>query len=86
DQIKQNTRFLASPIRLRKYFPDNLVYGETYVPIKLRLKAYFSGFLKQPILASYIFIVNTYCRIKAVNAEKILNAKWPIAISTKALK
>lgn len=86
DQIRQNTRFSASPIRLSKYFPDDLVYKETYIPIKLRLKAYFSGFAQQPILSSYIFIINTYCRIKALNAEKKLSAKWPIAISTKSLK
>lgn len=83
DQIKQNTRFLAAPIRMAKYFPKELVDKEGYIPFWMLFKNIFIQFIKHPILCGYIFIINLYCRVKASSAEKKLTALWPMAYSTK---
>lgn len=83
DQIKQNTRFLAAPIRMSKYFDKNLVKREDHVPRWLFYKFSFLQFLKHPVYCSYIKLINIYCKFRAGSAEKILNAKWPMAHTTK---
>lgn len=86
DQIRQNTRFLAAPIRMTKYFPAELVEGERTVPRSAIIKNTALQFLKHPILCSYIFLVNGYCRLKVKKTEKNLTAKWLIAETTKQVQ
>lgn len=85
DQIKQSTRFLASRIRMSRYFPKNLVKNELQIPLSILLKSMLKLFIKHPILCSYIFLVNKYCAVRASAIEKSLTAKWTIAGTTKNL-
>lgn len=83
DQIRQNTRFLAAPIRMTRYFPEELVFQQREVPPGFILKNTLKQFIKHPILCSYIFLVNGYCRLRVKKAEEVLTAQWPMAITTK---
>lgn len=85
DQIRQNSRFLAAPIRMKKYFPKDLVEKENEIPSGILLKETFRQFLRHPILCSYIYIINRYCKFKAMLIEKQMTAKWEIALTTKEL-
>lgn len=85
DQIRQNTRFMASSIRMRKYFTEEIVAREYHIPPNMLLKNVLIQFIKHPVLCSYIFAINRYCWIKARAKEKYLNAKWDMAWSSKFL-
>lgn len=85
DHIAQNTRFLAIPIRMSKYFDEELVKRETQIPRNLFLKSLGIQFLKHPFLSSYIFAVNRYCQYKAKRIERDLDSIWQIATTTKNL-
>lgn len=86
DQIRQNTRFVSAPIRMSRYFSEELVYQQREVPVGYFFITMARQFLRHPILCGYIFCVNLYCKLKAKAAEKKLTAKWPIAFSTKFLR
>lgn len=83
DHIKQNSRFEAGPIRMKRHFNADLVDYETYIPIGMLIAGMIKTFIRYPIHSLYIYIVNSYCRILASKTEKIMNAKWDIAYSTK---
>lgn len=85
DHIRQNTRFVAAPIRMNRYFSPELVKKETYIPPNQRLINFGFYFLKNPVLSSYIVLLNIYCKMKAFLTEKHLKATWKIAFSTKGL-
>ena len=86
DHIKQNTRFMAAPLRMKKYFDPQLIKNEYEVPQKLYLKETLLQFSKYPAHCLFIFFLNRFCSIKASLTERDLNAKWPIAISSKSLR
>lgn len=83
DQIKQNTRFLATPNKMTSFFPEELVKKEDYIPPRAIFKNMAIEFIKHPILCTYISGVNLFCRLKAISSRKNLNSKWQIALSTK---
>jgi cellulose synthase/poly-beta-1,6-N-acetylglucosamine synthase-like glycosyltransferase len=83
DQIRQNTRFVAAPIRMTKYFSKEIVESQRVVPKGLMIKLQLLQFIKHPILCSYIFAINSYCKFGAKKAEQTMTAKWSIAGSTK---
>lgn len=85
DHISQNSRFLAIPIRMKRYFDPKLVKKETKIPRILLLRGLAIQFLKHPLLSAYIFVVNRYCQFRALKTEEKMKAKWPIALSTKSL-
>lgn len=85
DQIRQNTRFNAAPLRMMKYFPGSLVAKEYIIPPKLVLPLIIKQYIKHPIYCSYIFIVNRYCQYRARRVEHNLSALWRIAHTTKNL-
>lgn len=85
DHIKQNTRFRASPIRMKKYFSGRLIDRENNVPAFIFFSETLKQFIKHPILAFYIYVINKYCCIKAKIVENKLTAKWPMAHTTKKL-
>ncbi|MDO8658212.1 MAG: glycosyltransferase [Candidatus Levybacteria bacterium] len=85
DHIKQNTRFRASPIRMKKYFSERLVDRENNIPAFIFFSETLKQFIKHPVLSLYIYIVNKYCHIKAKIVENKLTAKWPMANTTKEL-
>lgn len=86
DQVRQNSRFLAAPIRMARYFPKELVKRETSIPASIRLRSLITQFIKNPIACLYIFIVNRYSLFKALLNEKKLTAIWDVAQTTKSLK
>lgn len=83
DQIKQNTRFLSAHIRMKKYFPQEVVNKEWYIPKKIILINMSKQFLRHPVLSAYIFVVNRYCSFISAKKEKELTAKWDMAYTTK---
>lgn len=85
DKLRQNLRSAAVPLRMKKYFPEDLIKRESYIPKSIMIKSLVMQFLKDPVKAMYIFFVNKYCHIKSEYSEKTLNAKWPIALTTKKL-
>lgn len=85
DQIRQNTRFLATKTKMIKYFPKSLVKKEYSIPGRLLIKNLAVQFLKHPIECVFIFIINRYCHVRAIIKEKSMTAKWEMADSTKSL-
>jgi len=83
DHIKQNTRFLAAPIRMSKYFNPSLIKYETSIPTFIKIKSFLSVFIRHPLSTFLIFIINKYCLILAKMNEAKMNAKWEMAMSTK---
>jgi cellulose synthase/poly-beta-1,6-N-acetylglucosamine synthase-like glycosyltransferase len=83
DQIRQNTRFIAAPMRMERFFDANLVRRERNIPLWLILKPAVSQFIRHPIMCSYIFLINRYCKLRAYLTEKRMHAKWDMAFSTK---
>jgi len=83
DQVRQNTRFIAAPMRMGRLFDKNTVLREYFVPKSLLMKYMIKQFIKHPVMCSYVYLINTYCRFKANKNEKKLNAKWAVALSTK---
>lgn len=84
DHIKQNTRFRASPIRMKRYFKKDLIERELNTPRHLFLSIHFKYFLKNPPLALFIFLLNKYCEAKALFKEKKMRGTWDIAYTTKS--
>lgn len=84
DQIKQNTRFVAVPAKLESYFPKDLIRREYQIPLLIRAYYMVKQFIKHPLLATYIFIINRYCDVRAKMMMDKINGKWEIASSTKA--
>lgn len=86
DQIKQNTRFLSMPTKMSQYYSEEIVKKERTLPLWLQAKIMFLQFYKHPIMCSYIFAINVYCRLKVKSRVKHMTAKWQMAQSTKNLK
>lgn len=85
DHLKQNIRFESAASRMKRYFSPELVDRETYIPRYLLLKNLLINFVKNPLMAMYILLINQYCRIVSVKREKTLSAVWAMADSTKKL-
>ncbi len=83
DQVRQNTRFIAAPMRMKRLFDEDTVLREYFVPKSLLRKYMIKQFVKHPVMCIYVYLVNTYCRYKAKKNEKNMNAKWAVAFSTK---
>lgn len=83
DQIRQNTRFVAAPMRMENYFNPALVRRERRITWLQFARMATLPFLKHPLLSLYIYGVNSYCRVKARFSEKHLSALWDIAVTTK---
>lgn len=86
DKIRQNLRSATVLIRMEKYFPKKLVEEELSIPLSVRIKSILTQFIKHPVYSVYIFGIHQYCLLKSQSAEKWLNAKWPIATTTKDLE
>lgn len=85
DQIKQNTRFIAGPIRMKNYFPKKLVDYELDIPKRMFVISLLKQFVRHPILSLSIFVINKYCKLRAKYIEQRLSAKWDMANTTKNL-
>lgn len=83
DHVNQNTRFDATQQYMKRYFPADVVDREYYIPKHLLRTQMIKQFIKHPVLCSYIFFINAYCRLNAkVNISKI-NSLWEVVYSTK---
>ena len=83
DHIKQNTRFLATPDTMQKYFSSDLLNKENHIPRGIFISEIIKEFLHHPFLCSYIGIVNIYCKFKLKFSNHKMTSKWSIAKSTK---
>lgn len=86
DQLRQNGRFVCSPIRHKRYFPPELVDGEIYIPKEIIVKNLIKQFIQNPVMCMYIFSINLYCKTRAKSFDKKITARWPIAFTTKNLQ
>ncbi len=82
DHLKQNKRFIASHYRLERIFRA-IVSREYQIPKMLLYKNLFKQFLRAPLHASAIFLINRYCGWQAKREEAKMDAIWPMAITTK---
>lgn len=85
DHIRQNTRFESAEVRMKRFFDKNLVDKETKIPLWMLTTYLLKQFLAQPFHSITILFINQYCRYKARKLERKLNAKWPMAVTTKGI-
>jgi cellulose synthase/poly-beta-1,6-N-acetylglucosamine synthase-like glycosyltransferase len=86
DHLSQSTRFAATPLFMKRYFPPDLVDKSYELPkMALRLNM-FKQFIKHPILATYILLINKYCHLKSIRDQQKINAIWDIVYTTKTLQ
>lgn len=85
DQLIQESRFSASYFKHLKYFPKELVRKEMKIPRNILIKIRIKQFIKHPIMCTYIFLINWYCRKNAKRNARLITSLWNIAISTKRL-
>lgn len=83
DQIRQNSRFLAAPMKMAQHFPKEMIMRERHVPTLTLMRYMLPVFVKNPILSTYIFAINKYSKLRAYFIIKKLNAKWDMVKSTK---
>ena len=83
DQLRQNTRFVAAPRRMQRYFPKELISREEAIPVHLQVGVILEQFVAHPVGLIMILIINRYCQLKAMVTEHKLTAQWDIATSTK---
>lgn len=82
DQIKQNIRFISAEYIHHDVFGD-LVDKEYYVAPRLFQSLLLRQFFKHPFSAAIIFLINRYCRYKAMKMYKTMDAKWQMITTTK---
>jgi len=82
DHIKQARRFKLSKEQLYDIFPKNLVDRELSIPKSMYLRYGIEEFLKHPLLAVYIFLVNKYSDLTK-KRSKINRGIWEIVATTK---
>jgi biofilm PGA synthesis N-glycosyltransferase PgaC len=85
EHIRQNTRFLARTKKNMKYFSKELVQRESHISYKVLGAAMLKQFINNPILSSYIFLVNKYCQLRVYWSDDDTKGAWDIARSTKVL-
>ncbi len=83
DHLRQNVRFESAAKRMKKHFSPSLVDRETYIPRLILAKYLLINFLKNPLMAMYILLINQYCRLISHKKESRLSAVWAMAESTK---
>lgn len=86
DHINQNTRFAATIAWMSKFFPPQLVKREYHIPAYLLYYHMAKQFIRHPILAGYIFLINRLCHVRAYFMKKKINALWDIVYTTKKLR
>ena len=86
EQVKQNTRFAAAPLRMGRYFPADVVRREYHIPPAVLFRNMARQFLRHPILCLSIFVVNSYCKLRAKVVERKLTARWQMVPTTKHVR
>ena len=85
DHIRQNGRFVSCPFRMVRYFHPELIKKEEHIPPGLSALLFVKQYIRHPILCTYIFLTNVYCKYNAQVYEKKITSLWPMAASTKGL-
>lgn len=85
DIIKQNTRIHVGCERMYHSFNTALVTKELSIPKFLLYRKLLKQFLKFPLQSTIYYLINKYCQVRSESIGKTLDAKWPIAKSTKLL-
>ena len=85
DHIKQNTRQHEVRRRLHNEFDEALINKEMLVPKFLFIKSTLKQALKNPIMATYIFMLNKFCYLNSKFFGKNISGEWQIADSTKTI-
>lgn len=83
DQIRQNSRFLAAPQRMAKYFNKDVIRCEYHIPPFTYLRSVLSQALRYPVHSIVIFLLNRFCAINGALNEKRFTGRWEIAVTTK---
>lgn len=86
DLIKQNTRFPIGIKRMYSLFNPQLVKKELNIPKRQLYKKLLTQFFKHPLYATVYYLINSYCRISTELINIHIDAKWPMAQSTKNLR
>jgi len=86
DHISQSTRFAATHIWMKQYFPAEVVEREYFIPPNELREKMIEIFKKHPIHCFCIFLINRYCELKALILKKKITALWEIVYSTKKLR
>ena len=86
DHIKQNIRFSATSQRMKKYFDQNLINKETFIPRLVIYRKIISQLIKHPFPFVMIYFISKYCQYMAKKNERKLSAIWDIAYTTKTIK
>lgn len=83
DHLRQNKRFIAAHHRMERLFGAEVVRSEYAVDQRWLRRLKFQAFLRQPIHAAGLFVLNTYCNYLARRDESALDARWAMATTTK---
>ncbi|MCR4325002.1 MAG: glycosyltransferase family 2 protein [Candidatus Curtissbacteria bacterium] len=85
DIVKQNTRFKVGHQRMYEMFDSDMVTKELSVPNLALYTKLLQQVAKHPLKSTIYYLINVYCKFKTRSDRKKLDAKWPIAKSTKLL-
>lgn len=83
EHVSQNTKFLASPIKMKSYFPSTLLGKENQIPFLKLTSFMIEEFLRYPLHSLFIFVVNLYCRLLALLKTNKIDSRWMVVSSTK---
>ncbi len=83
EHISQNTKFLASPIKMKSYFPPTLLDKENEIPLLKLASFMIEEFLRYPLHCTFIFVVNLYCQFLALLKSNKIDSRWMVVSSTK---
>lgn len=86
DHISQSTRFAATHVWMKQFFPAEVVEREYFIPPDELREKMIEIFKKHPVACSFIFLVNKYCALRAFILKKRITALWEIVYTTKKLK
>ncbi|MBI2621975.1 MAG: glycosyltransferase [Candidatus Levybacteria bacterium] len=85
DIIKQNVRNQIGYKRMYELFDPRLVAKEFEIPKAERRKRLVAQIIKYPLHATVFYFVNNYCILITLFTKVKIDAKWPMAESTKKL-
>lgn len=86
DHISQSTRFAATHLWMKQFFPAEVVDREYYIPQDLLRQKMIEVFKKHPLESIFILLLNKYCALRAYVLKKRITALWEVVYTTKKLK
>lgn len=86
DHVNQETRFSSAEHFMRKYFSLEVVDREYEIPRGLFYKSILKQVIKYPHLCAYIFVINSYCKLRAFLTWSKIDALWDVVYTTKHVR